>query len=162
VRWPGQGPAGSVTDEVAASIDLLPTIAEITGAKLPEHPIDGLSILATLKDPKAASPHRKAGYFYYKNNRVEAVRLGKWKLRIAGNRRRPPRKKGAANPGKAAAAAAPKNVELYDLDADIGESNNVAEKQPEVAAKLLKLARQYDADLKASLRPLWRAGQAKK
>jgi len=70
VRWPGHVPSGVVSDEVVSTIDLLPTIAEITGAKLPAHPIDGLSILETLKDPKKASPHRDAGFFYY--------RQGKW------------------------------------------------------------------------------------
>ena len=46
--------------------------------------------------------------------------------------------------------------ELYDLDKDISESKNVAEANPEVVAKLRKLAADYDADLKANTRPLWK------
>lgn len=132
IRWPGKVPSGVVCDEVVSTIDLLPTIAEITGAKLPDHPIDGLSILATLKDPKAPSPHREAGFFYYHKNKVEAVRLGKWKMRTA------------------------KATELYDLDADVSESTNLADKYPEIVDRLKKLIATYDADLKANTRPLWK------
>lgn len=149
VRWPGHVPAGTVTDEVASTIDLLPTLSEITGAALPDHPIDGASILATWKDPSAPSPHRDSGFFYYRNNRVEALRLGKWKLRT-GQTRRPRGRRAAPVAGK---------VELYDLDADIGETTNLAEKHPEVVERLQGLARKYDADLKASSRPLWRAAK---
>ena len=153
VRWGGRVPAGSVCDEVASTIDLLPTIAEITGAQLPDHPIDGLSILATLKDPKTASPRREAGYFYYRNNRIEAVRLGDWKLRI-GAAKKPKRAK-----GQASAAPPKRSVELYNLTAEINESTNLAAKHPEVVAKLQKLAEDYDADLKANTRPLWRGAK---
>jgi len=161
VRWPGHVPAGTVTDEVASTIDLLPTIAAITGADLPSHPIDGLNILATLKNPKAASPHREAGFFYYKNNRVHAVRAGKWKLHIGQqpkkrnnkNRNKNKRRQGPVKP-----PAAPKAT-LYDLDADIAESKDVAGQHPEVVKRLLALASKYDADLKANSRPVWRAGR---
>ena len=158
VRWPGHIPAGSVTDEVASTIDLLPTLAEITGSDLPSHPIDGLSILKTLKDPKAASPHRQAGFYYYKNNRIEAVRLGRWKLRINYQRNA---KKNKDQPAlqKKFAGSAIGNLELYDLDIDIGESNNLTSEQAAVAQELLSLAEKYHAKLKANTRPLWRAGK---
>ena len=120
---------------VAGTIDLLPTIASLVDAKLPGHPIDGLDISALLTNPKAPSPHREAGHFYYKNNKVEAVRRGKWKLRVAG-----------------------KEPELYDLDADVSESTNVAASNPNVVSELKELIAKYDADLKANSRPIWRAG----
>lgn len=151
VRWPGHVPAGTVSHEVVSTIDLLPTIAEITGAKLPAHPIDGMSILATLKDPKAPSPHKEAGFFYYRNNRIEAVRLGKWKLRM-GKEKAPSKRKGEAKVKKPAANP---TVELYDLESDISESANLAEKHPDVVKKLQSLAAKYDADLQANKRPLW-------
>jgi arylsulfatase A len=135
MRWPERIPAGTVCDEVAGTIDLLPTIASLVGAKLPGHPIDGLDISALLTNPKAPSPHREIGYFYYKNNKVEAVRRGKWKLRVAG-----------------------KEPELYDLDADVSESTNVAVPNPNVVSELKELIAKYDADLKANSRPVWRAG----
>ena len=135
VRWPARIPAGKVCDEVVGTIDVLPTIAAFTGAKLPEHPIDGLDVSKLLTDPETESPHRQVGYYYYKNGRVEGVRRGKWKLR----------------PGKA--------IELYDLDADISESKNVADDHPEVVAELEKLIAEYDSKLKSSSRPIWRAGK---
>ena len=55
-----------------------------------------------------------------------------------------------------------KNPELYDLRADIGESNNVAEANAAVVAELQTMAAEYDADLKAKSRPLWRGGAKKK
>jgi len=135
MRWPGRIPGGTVCDEVVGTIDLLPTFASIVGAKLPDHPIDGLDVSTLLTDPKALSPHRKVGYFYYKNNKVEAVRRGKWKLRTAG-----------------------KKPELYNLDSDISESTDVASSNPKVVTELLELIAKYDADLKANSRPVWRAG----
>lgn len=65
-----------------ATIDLLPTLAAITGVELPDHPIDGHDIFDLMRDPDAPSPHDTHGLFYYKNNRVEGLRMGKWKLRI--------------------------------------------------------------------------------
>ena len=77
------------------------------------------------------------------------MRLGKWKLRLAGGR-------GKKNKGKPAGG-----MELYDLDAEIGETTNVAGKNLEVVKKLQELAKAYDADLKKNARPVWRAGQKK-
>ncbi|MCA9248252.1 MAG: sulfatase [Planctomycetales bacterium] len=138
MRWPARIKPAQVCHEVAGTIDLLPTIASIVKADLPAHPIDGLDISNLLDDPKTASPHRQTGYFYYKNGRVEAVRRAQWKLHLRG--------------GKA---------ELYDLNADISEANNVATANPDVVAELTALAANYDKRLKAEVRPLWRQGNSK-
>lgn len=150
MRWPGHIPAGTVSDEVLGTIDLLPTIAAITGAKLPKHPIDGLDMSALLENPTSPSPRREAGYFYYRNNQPEAVRLGKWKLRMFTEAPRGKRK--AAN-----RATAEPTIELYNLDADISESKNLADEHPEIVAKLKALIEKYDAELKSNTRPIWRA-----
>jgi len=134
MRWPGRITAGTLSDEVIGTIDMLPTIASLVGAELPDHPIDGLDASALLTEAGARSPHRKVGYFYYKNSRVEAVRRGKWKLRLAS-----------------------KEPELYDLDADISESNDIAASNQDVVKELTRLAARYDAELKANSRPVWRA-----
>ena len=146
MRWPGRIKSGGTCKQVASTIDLLPTIATITGGTLPEHPIDGLDISGLLKDPGSVSPHDTVGFFYYRNNRPEAVRLGKWKLRMGGAPRRGKKDKGA------------QGLELYDLVEDIGESKNLAGENPEVVAKLRKVAEDYDKDLKANVRPAWKAG----
>jgi len=139
MRWPARIKPGQTCSQVAGTIDLLPTLAAIVGAKLDDdRPIDGLDISRLLDDPDAESPHDEVGYYYYKNGRPEAIRLGKWKLHLK------------------------KNPELYDLRADIGESNNVAEANAAVVAELQTMAAEYDADLKANSRPLWRGGAKKK
>ena len=140
MQWPPGIPAGGTCPGVASTIDLLPTIAKITGSTLPKNPIDGLDISAMFKDPNATSPHDAVGFYYYKNSRIEAVRQGKWKLRIPGERQSG-------------------NYELYDLRADIGESKNVAKDHADVVAAMADLAAKYDADLKANSRPIWRAGK---
>lgn len=140
-RWPGKIPAGKVSDEVLGSVDLLPTIAAITGSELPDHPIDGVDVSQLLFEPSSPSPRRQSGYFYYRNNNIEAVRQAKWKLRMTGKKN-------------------DQQIELYDLDEDISESRNLAEQHPQVVARLRKLAESYDADLKANSRPVWRAKSA--
>jgi hypothetical protein len=132
IRWPARIKPGQVCQQVASTIDLLPTFARIVGAELPEErPIDGHDISALVDDPTAPSPHDTAGYFYYKNNKVEAIRMGKWKLHL----KMPP--------------------ELYDLRADIGETNNRAGAEPDIVASLRHFAARYDRDLKANSRPPW-------
>ncbi|MCL4123844.1 UNVERIFIED_CONTAM: hypothetical protein GTU68_051736 [Idotea baltica] len=73
MQWPGNIPAGIENSLSAMTIDVLPTIAEITGADLPTLPIDGKSILPMLKgNPDAETPH-EAYYFYYNTNELHAV-----------------------------------------------------------------------------------------
>ncbi|MFP6859771.1 MAG: sulfatase-like hydrolase/transferase [Roseibacillus sp.] len=149
MRWPGKIQAGTTCRQVASTIDLLPTIAAITGAAAPQEEIDGLEISALFKNPNASSPHDKVGFFYYRNNTPEAVRMGKWKLRVGGA----PRKN--RKTGKLARRQAP---ELYNLEEDIAESNNLASAHPEIVERLTRVIDAYDGDLKANARPAWKAG----
>lgn len=74
--WPGRVPAGMVCSEVAGTIDILPTIAELSGSTLPGKPLDGKSIVVLLEGKEGArSPHE--AYFYRKTG----VRHGKWKFK---------------------------------------------------------------------------------
>jgi arylsulfatase A len=75
MRWPGRIPADKVCAEIAGTIDLLPTIAALSGATLPSKKIDGKSILPLLEGrADATTPHEE--YFY----RTKGVRVGNWKL----------------------------------------------------------------------------------
>lgn len=74
--WPGRIPAGKECSHVAGTIDLLPTFAALSGAKLPEKKIDGKSIIPLIEGyPDAKTQHES--YFY----RTEGVRCGEWKLK---------------------------------------------------------------------------------
>ncbi len=136
MRWPARIKPNQVCKQVASTIDLMPTFAQIVGSQLPaDRPIDGLDIGSLLDQPESTSPHDEVGFFYYRSGRVEALRLGKWKLHFK------------------------KQPELYDLRADIGETNNLASAQPDVVAQLRAVASKYDADLKAHQRPAWSAAK---
>ncbi len=137
--WPGTIPPGTVCHEPVMTIDLLPTIAQLTGATLPAHPIDGKNIASLLRrDANARSPH-KALYFYW-GRELQALRAGKWKLHFPHRYRT----LGDTPPGKDGLPArySQKNTELalFDLDADPGETTNCAEDHPEVVMRLQQLA----------------------
>jgi len=120
MRWPGHIPAGKVCSEIFASIDFLPTIAALCGAKLPENKIDGLD----LSELCLGGNNGRETFFYYKCNQLEAVRCGDWKLHV--------QKGNMWTKGE-------KVQLLYNLTEDISEENNVYEQNPEIVAKLERL-----------------------
>ncbi len=145
-RWPGHIPAGTVCHEPAMTIDLLPTIVGLTGARRPELPIDGKDIWPLLSGkPGALSPHE--AYYFYWQRALQAVRAGRWKLHfphsyptLAG---KPP-----GHDGKPAKEQQAKTgLALYDLEADPGETTDVAAKHPEVVKRLEALAEKARAEL---------------
>lgn len=145
--WKGKISPGTVNPSLVSGIDILPTIAAIAEAPLPEKKIDGVNLLPLLKGEKIGSP-RKSFYYYYRNNNLEAVQDGSWKL-VFSHRGRTyvgfePGKDG--QPGQANENS---EVEtgLYDLRRDPGERYNVLEFYPEIAAKLEKIAEEARGDL---------------
>jgi arylsulfatase A len=148
-RWPGRIPAGTVVREPAMTIDVLPTIARIVGAPLPERPIDGLDISALLfGEASARSPH-EALLFYY-GTELRALRSGRYKLVLPHRSQTlegPPGTGGI--PGKYKPADVP--LALYDLAADVGETTDVAAAHPDVVARLQALAEKAREDLGDSL-----------
>lgn len=137
--WPGHIPAGTTSDAVAATIDVLPTVAYLAGADLPTRKIDGLNIWPVLAgDQQQTSPHE--AYYYYWGKELHAVRSGAWKLHfphtyrsLAGNA---PGADGKPGPYKQLKC----ELELYNLYDDIGESRNVADQHPDVVQRLQTLA----------------------
>ena len=140
-RWPGRVPAGSTSDELAISIDLLPTFATLAGAQVPAgRRIDGKDIGPLLLSEKAEpTPH--LAYYYYFMTHLNAVRSGRWKLHVARMGGRYPDY--TPNPV----------LELYDLHADVGETRNVAEDYPQVVARLKALANVIRTDIGDGKRP---------
>ena len=138
MQWPGHIPAGTQCHEIAATIDILPTIAAITGAALPEKPIDGVNILPLLKGEANARP--RDHYFFYYDRQLRAVRRGEWKLFFPHTSR----SYLGVNPGKDGQpgpyAQVNVGLELYNLKNDISETRDVAERHPEIVAQLQQLA----------------------
>jgi arylsulfatase A-like enzyme len=140
-RWTGVIPQGTICRQPAMTIDLLPTFAEIAHANLPDVPIDGKSVLRLLRGERGATSPQDAYFFYYQNNQLQALRSGRWKLMLPHTYRTlAGRKPGSGGRSAAYADATLTAPELYDLQTDIGEKRNVAEKYPAVVTRLLAYA----------------------
>jgi arylsulfatase len=167
VRWPGKVPAGRVCDDPVMTIDLLPTLAKLTGAAGPKLPIDGKDIGPILFGTAGAkSPHD--AYVFYAGDELHAVRSGKWKLHLPHEYLTVNGPPGAD--GKPANFAHMKpeamsvsglrgiasrhgykvvktELALFDLTADVGETTNVADRNPDVVKRLLGYAEAARAEL---------------
>ncbi|MCD6393259.1 MAG: sulfatase [Planctomycetes bacterium] len=143
MRWPGKIPAQTSCDELAITMDLLPTFAKLARTKAPaDRIIDGRDIGALMFGAKnAETPHE--AFYYYQMDQLQAVRSGKWKLY-------PPLKPRKRNWGKPIGDT---GLELYDLKADIAEKNNVADKHPNVVKRILALVEKARVDLGDTARP---------
>ncbi|MBX7168215.1 MAG: sulfatase [Pirellulales bacterium] len=147
-RWPGRIPRGAVCDEPAMTLDILPTVAGLIGAALPEQPIDGLDIWPLISGQAGARSPHEAFYFYFKQNELHAVLSGNWKLYLPHEYRSLPA-------GPKATGGVPVRYEsrtlelpeLYDVVADIGETRNVAAEQQQVVERLLTYAERARAEL---------------
>jgi arylsulfatase A-like enzyme/predicted neuraminidase len=147
-RWPGHIPPASVCREPAMTIDILPTVAELIGAELPGRKIDGKDIGPLLRgEPGAKCPH-EAYFHYYAQGELQAVRGGRWKLILPHTYRTMDGQPTGADgrPGRYRQVRIEK-PELYDLDADVNETTDLAATHPEVVKKLLGLAEAVRADL---------------
>jgi arylsulfatase len=154
MRWPGKITPGTRSNAMAMTIDMLPTLAQWTGSKVPQHTIDGQDIGAVLtSDKESNNPHDGYAY-YYENNQLQAVASGdgRWKLILPHSYRT----LGGLPGGKDGTPAKYiqrriKKPELYDLNADIGETMNVAERHPDIAIRLTAFADRTRNDLGDSL-----------
>jgi len=115
MRWPKRIEAGENCDALVTSMDFFPTFSNLAGISVPgDRKIDGFDISGLMFNAKATAPNDT--FFYYRQNSLEAVRLGEWKLHF--------RKQ--SEPIQ----------ELYNLREDIGESRNRYDEAPEVVASL--------------------------
>lgn len=129
VWWPETIPAGTSSDEVMTTMDLLPTFEKLAGAPSREEalPIDGKDIAALFLDGnEARSPHQY--FFYHQADNLRAVRFGKWKCFRDG--------------------------QLYNLSTDIGERRNVAGEHPDLVKRLQRVMRDFDVEMREAHRPV--------
>ena len=115
-RWPGKAPAGESTSEIVTFWDMLPTFAALAGADAPPG-IDGIPVVDALAGGKIAKPHEYLywDYGHCRDRYDQAVRLGRWK----GIRH------GENGP-----------IQLYDLETDLGEEHDVADRHPEAVQRI--------------------------
>lgn len=153
MRWTGKTidqakiPAGTVCDRLCSTIDLLPTVAALIHAELPDHKIDGHDIRPLMfGDASAKSPHDYF-YCYYEKSSLQAVRTERWKLHLPHNYRTLGGKPGGTGGQPVNYETASIGVALFDLDQDIGETHDVAAKYPEVVAELLAAAERARQEL---------------
>jgi arylsulfatase A-like enzyme len=128
VRWPGRVKAGAVSDVPWAFWDVLPTLAQLAGAKAPDG-LDGISMVPTLLGRGAQPPRPYFYWEFHEGGSKQAVRFGDWKavrLKLGGP------------------------VELYDLKTDVGERNNLAVTHRDLVAKAEELFTQARTE-----HPVW-------
>jgi len=121
VRWPGKITPGQTSDLLFNQVDILPTLAELTGTQAPKD-VDGLSILPELIGQQQAGREQEQHRFlYWEFGSQTAVRMKNWKA-IQSKKNRP--------------------WELYDLDQDLSEAHDVAQQHPEIINQMKEFAQQ--------------------
>lgn len=125
VRWPGKVTPGTVSNQVWAFWDFLPTVAELVGVNPPEG-IDGISILPTLLGTTGQKQHEYLYWEFHERGFSQAVRMGKWKAVRNGCRQAP--------------------IELYDLEEDISESRNLADQFPKIVRQMAEIMEEARVD----------------
>ncbi len=127
-RWPGRIPAGRVETRPAIAYDIFPTLVRLAGASLPAGRVyDGQDIWPLLSGSGAFE--RRQPFFWVYLDNVTAVRDGRWKLHVGRRDKNLP------------------ELELYDVEADPGESRRLEKQHPDVAARLLALVRDFQAGI---------------
>ena len=130
VRWPGKIKANTKSNKLICLTSLMATCAEVANVSMPENAgEDSYSILPLLENEEAISPYQVV--VHHSINGKFSIRKGKWKLELC------PGSGGWSGPRdvKARQEGAPE-IQLYDLDLDESERNNVYESYPEVVVEL--------------------------
>ena len=138
MRGPGI-PAGTVCDELTGTIDVLPTIAALSGKALPKgKKIDGLDASSLWKGTQKKSP-RTEFLHYTSRGEIEGLRSENWKILVKKPRR------GNAKP----------QVMLFNLAKDLGEHNNLADSKPDVVKRLQARMAELDGEITKNARSPW-------
>lgn len=130
-RWPGKLKENRVSDEILTTMDLFPTLAKIAGAEMPkDRTIDGLEAVNFLLGEDETSPREE--YLYYAGCLLTGIRVNQWKLEL-------PRQVSPSGTGWWGRMLEEiDSVQLYNLNEDVAEEVNLAEKYPDVVKSLMK------------------------
>ena len=138
MRWPGKIAAGSVIDDPIISLDIVPTMVEISGNPIdPAWNLNGVSILDRMTGKSDSLEQRPLYWRQHGSKGDRAVRLGEWKL----------------HDGRSSGTG----VRLFNLAADITEANDLADKEPARVKQLTELLDTWESGL---IEPLWGPGSA--
>lgn len=143
ISWEGHTHAGTVNNDLLTNMDILPTLAAITGAAMPVKKIDGINFKDLLLGNDNSRPRDEFAYYYDRNN-LKAIRKGKWKLVFPARSQTygPPATIGGNRyPGKHGEVNVP--LALYDLSTDPGEDRDVKEQHPDMVSRLNAIADTY-------------------
>ena len=145
VRWPGRIPAGTESDEIIASIDILPTLSRICGVEIKSQinnaqVVDGLDVWGTLSGEEGFKHPRQELLFWHGMNGFQAIRVGKWKLFL--------KSEGAALKNKSS------DPVLFNLSEEKEELTNLSSKFPEKVIEMKKLAEKRLAEINKNIIPL--------
>jgi arylsulfatase A len=154
-RLPGRTPKGRVVDGVGSTMDVVPTIARLTGADLPSKPLDGIDIWPMLTG-KVQEIDREA-LLYFDNVHLQCARWKNWKLHVA--RYTGPNYAPAPPPGRQNLPLRP--AELYNLALDPDESYDVADVHPDVVTEIQSRIAKLMAGFPADIQKAWADTQAR-
>ena len=126
IRWPNYIKPHQETDALVAMPDIYRTFIEVSGADLPDYPLDGYNLFPFLNGQRDESPRKE--YAYFRNNVLEAMRKGEWKLRLVEE-----------------------DPQLFNLQIDPAERYNRADEKPNIVNQIqedmLNLANEVDAEI---------------
>ena len=142
MKFPGRIKEGTVSQKMLCTLDVLPTLAHLAGAELPENEIDGKNVWDLAINKKGAvNPHKY--YPFSTGGRLEGIVSGdgRWKLHLPHGYRT------LVEPGKDGKPGRYKQsrikLSLFDMEKDPFETTNVIDKHPEIAAELKGLAEEH-------------------
>jgi len=142
MRMPGEIPAGTVLNQAFCSVDLLPTFSRLSGAALPENPIDGVEVWDMIcAKPDATNPHKYYPVSTARNFDGVVSGDGKWKLHLPHPYRTLVEAGNDGKPGRYETTSI--ELSLFDMENDPYETANVIDKYPEVAEQLQAFAEQH-------------------
>jgi arylsulfatase A-like enzyme len=142
VRFPGRIKPGTTSTKAWSTLDMLPTLSHLAGAKLPDNPIDGKDVWDLVSGkPGATNPHEY--YAFSTGPNFDAVMSGdgKWKLHLPHPYQTLVRAGNDGAPGEYRRTEI--GLSLFDMEADPYEKNNVLEQNPEIAKKLQAYAAEH-------------------
>ena len=146
MNWPGHIDKGIICNKLASTIDILPTLAQMTNAPLCGKKIDGVNILPLMLGDEKANP-REIFYYYYQSDCLEAVRKNQWKLVFPHKSQTYEGFAPGVNGEGGKTAMIDVSYGLYDMRRDPGERYDVKAYHPEIIEELEKIAEDARKDL---------------